>query len=132
MSGADLVLVVAPIAIGIVLVLGGLLMVQLARKSKVGKLKPNHIAGVRTTLSLSSDTAWYAAQRAAARSTTIAAWGGIVAGALVPTVVFWGLEADTTTVMTATIGLGGAAWILVWSLAGTSAAQRAARDVVNR
>ena len=130
MSGAELVSVVAPIALGIVLILGGLLMVLLARRSKVGNLKPNHIAGVRTKLTLSSDTAWYAGQRAAGSSTTVGGWGGIVAGILVPTVVFWGLEADATTVTTVCVGLGGAAWILVWSLAGTSAAQRAARNAL--
>ena len=60
-----------------VLLLGGLAMLALARRSADGRLKPNGMAGVRTSLTMSSDAAWYAAQTAAAGATSAAGWGAI-------------------------------------------------------
>jgi len=57
--------------------MSGVLLLWLARRSERGLLRRNPIAGVRTTLTLSSDVAWYPAQRAASPKTRVAAWGGI-------------------------------------------------------
>lgn len=131
MNDGELGSAVALAVVGIVMVLAGALMVWLARRSRLGRLPRNQIAGVRTRLTLSSDEAWYPAQRAAARGTTVGGWGAIVAGALVATLGFWRLGTDATFVATAILTLGGAAWMIGWALAGASAAQRAARAALD-
>ena len=122
-----LAVIVLPL-IGLVLVAAGVLMVWLARKSLRDDLARNEVAGVRTRLTLSSDAAWYPAQRAAARRTAIGGSGAIVAGVLMPFALLLRLQFDPTMVVAACVVVVGAAWMIGWALAGTSAAQRAARE----
>ncbi len=122
-----------PIALtGGLLVLGGLLMLWLARTSERGTLKPNEIVGVRTRLTLSSETAWYSAQRAASPRTRIAGWGGIIGGFAVTLLALFQPWFDTTMLIYAVLIFGTTAWLLGWVLAGASSAQRAARDSLAR
>lgn len=116
---------------GIVLALGGLLMIWLARRSHSGRIPPNQLVGVRTALTLSSAEAWYPAQRASARSTAIGGAGAIISGILVTTVGFWGLGPDATFSLAAILTLGGAAWTIGWALAAAAAGQNAARAAVD-
>ncbi|CDK01588.1 putative Predicted integral membrane protein [Microbacterium sp. C448] len=119
------------VVIGVVMVSAGVLMIWLGRKSRNGTLNRNHIAGVRTGLTLSSDVAWYPAQRAAARSTGIAGWGSIVTGATTVALSLFSLPFSTRMLLALCLTLGGAAWLLGWAIAGAFAAQRAARDAVD-
>lgn len=122
-----LALILLPL-IGLILVAAGVVMVWLARKSLRDNLARNEVAGVRTRLTLSSDAAWYPAQRAAARRTAIGGVGAIAAGVLTPFALLLRLPFDPTMVVAACVVVVGAAWMIGWALAGTSAAQRAARE----
>ncbi|MEL0625752.1 SdpI family protein [Salinibacterium amurskyense] len=123
---------------GSFLMLAGWLLLWLARRSGQGLLKRNPIAGVRTALTLSSDAAWYPAQRAAAPKTRVAAWGTFVGGAALVALGLLGLLLGANmlaymvvyVVVFAVLSLGSAGWLLVWVLAGAGDAQRAARDAV--
>lgn len=61
-----------PVVVGIVLAAGGVLMLVLAMRIRAGKLPRNRWAGMRTSLTLKSDKAWDAAQRATLPSLWIA------------------------------------------------------------
>lgn len=115
---------------GGVLVMAGVLLLWLARRSERGLLKRNPIAGVRTTLTLSSDIAWYPAQRAASPKTRVAAWGALIGGAAIVTLGLWNLLFDTNIVIYTILTFGSVGWLLGWVLAGAGDAQRAARDAL--
>ncbi len=110
------------------IVLGSVLMLWLARKSERGTLKPNEIAGVRTRLTLSSETAWYSAQRAAVPRTRIAGWGGVIGGSAVTVLALLEPWFDTMMLIYVVLIFATTGWLLGWVVAGSSAAQRAARD----
>ncbi len=118
--------------IGGALVLASVLMLWLARKSERGTLKPNEIAGVRTKLALSSETAWYSAQRAAAPRTKVAGWGGVIGGSAVMALGLLEPWLDTMTVVYVVLIFGTTAWLFGWVIAGSVSAQRAARDSLER
>ena len=116
--------------VGVVLVCGGGLLVWLGRQSLVGKLRRNAFAGVRTLLTMSSDTAWYPAQRAAARPTIVAGWGGVAGGVLTPAVAMLA-PSGSEDLSLEVIALAVAVWMLVWVIAGGIAGQRAARSATS-
>ncbi len=115
---------------GGVLIMAGVLLLWLVRRSERGLLKRNPIAGVRTTLTLSSDNAWYPAQRAASPKTRVAAWGALIGGSAMVALGPWNLPFDTNTVIYMILALGSVGWLLGWVLAGAGDAQRAARDAL--
>lgn len=115
---------------GGVLAMSGVLLLWLARKGERGLLKRNPIAGVRTTLTLSSDVAWYPAQRAASPKTRVAAWGALIGGTAIVALGLWGLLLGTNIVVYMILTFGSVGWLLGWVLAGAEDAQRAARDAV--
>lgn len=65
------------VAAGIGLIIAGLALLGLAWVGSQRKLKRNHLAGIRTPSTLSSDEAWYAAHESAAGSLGLT--GGLVA-----------------------------------------------------
>lgn len=112
---------------GVVLVAAGVLLIWLARRSVAGRLARNPYAGVRTRLTMSSDLAWAAAQKAAAPRTEIAGWGSVAAGAAVIASDLLGLPEATAATTLTVLTLGAAVWLLSWVIAGAVAGQRAAR-----
>ena len=106
----------------------GVLVVWLARRGRSGQLPRNRVAGVRTSVTLSSDAAWDAAHRASARATEIAGWGTLAAGAVTAVVV---IVVPGPVIVVTVLLLAGAAWLVTWSLLGAAQAQRAAHVVVN-
>lgn len=115
---------------GGVLVTAGVLMMWLARRSQRGLLKRNRIAGVCTPLTMSSDAAWYLAQRAAAPRTKVAGWGGVIGGAGITALGIWGLRSDIPLFIYMILVYASVAWLVGWVLAGAASAQRAARNAV--
>ncbi|MGZ0710902.1 SdpI family protein (plasmid) [Coraliomargarita sp. W4R53] len=128
MDGAQIPILVAAVA----LCASGVLAVWLARRGRDGRLPRNQVAGVRTSLTLSSDTAWHAAHRASAHATAIAGCGPIVAGATVGVLILVAAPTETTAIIAAGLLLTGAAWLIVWSLVGAARAQRAAQMSTDR
>lgn len=107
---------------------GGLAMLRLAKKSADGTLKPNGIAGVRTTLTLQSEPAWYAAQSAAAPATATAGWGGIAGGGLVTALGIAGLAGlvgDVVLPISGVLCVATAVWLVVFMLRATNTGIRA-------
>ena len=90
------------------------------------------IAGVRTALTLSSDAAWYPAQRAAAPKTRVAAWGPLAGGAALVALGLLSMLFGASVVVYVVLTFGSAGWLLGWVLAGAGDAQRAVRDAVAR
>jgi len=115
---------------GSFLVLAGALLLGLARRSERGLLKRNPIAGVRTALTLSSDAAWYPAQRAAAPKTRVVAWGTLAGGAALVALGLLSVLFGASMVVYMVLTFGSTGWLLGWVLAGAGDAQRAARDAV--
>lgn len=108
---------------------GGIAMLRLASKSESGTLKPNGIAGVRTTLTLQSEPAWYAAQSAAAPATAVAGWGGIAGGGLVTALGIAGLAGlvgDVILPVSGVLCIATAVWLVAFMLRATNAGIRAA------
>jgi len=123
-------LLLAFLLTGGVLSMSGVLLLWLARRSERGLLKRNQIAGVRTTLTLSSDVAWYPAQRAASPKTRVAAWGALIGGTAIVALGLWGLLFGTNIVIYMILTFDSVGWLLGWVLAGAGDAQRAARDAL--
>ncbi|MGQ2915811.1 SdpI family protein [Microbacterium aurantiacum] len=104
----------------------GVALVILARRSRDGRLPRNQIAGIRTALTLSSDAAWYAAQRASASANEIAGWGTLIGAAVLVAIVAAPLPSGVALPTTVVVVLGTGAWMLVWVLIGAARGQRAA------
>ncbi len=122
----------APVLVAaLALSLCGVLVIWLARRGGTGRLPRNHLAGVRTSLTLSSDIAWNAAHRASARAMTIAGWGPIVSGPVAVLLIVVGPPTDATAIAAAVLLLAGAVWLVAWSLGAAAQAQRAAGEVAN-
>jgi len=117
---------------GLLLVATGILMLWLAARSRDGRLPRNQIAGVRTALTLSSDAAWFAGQRAAAGRTAIAGWGAVVGGLAIVVVGFVAPPLPAAMMLFTVLALGSAGWLIAWAIAGASAAQCAAREAQER
>ncbi|MFJ6654101.1 SdpI family protein [Microbacterium sp. NPDC091313] len=122
-----LVQLLSVLIVGVVLLLAGIALIVLARRSRDGRVPRNQLAGVRTGLTLSSDTAWYPAQRAAAPATEVGAWGSVAGGVLV---VVIGMLPIASNAITTAIVLAAAVWMLAWVIAGAARGQRAAREAV--
>lgn len=126
--------IVAQVVVGAVLFFGGLAILAFARMSAAGTLRRNWIAGVRTPLTMSSDAAWYAAQKGAASAERIAGWGWMSAGlVLLVAMALAGLMAWPGAVVAA-VGVPiiavGVVWALVWLFIALARGLRAARAVV--
>lgn len=116
----------------VILAAGAVAMLWLADRSATGKLKPNGYAGVRTTQTLASDDAWYAAQRAAAGSTAIGGWGALASSLIVIVLCILALTGvfDVPAVVAAAVTMGaGIVWLLVFMVRGASLGIRASADV---
>lgn len=108
------------------LLLGGLFL-TIARMGAAGTLRRNGLVGIRTTATMRSDAAWYAAHRAIAPVLRICAWAQIVGAAVV---LILGLMAHNSAVIPV-----GLAFLILPTIAmmvaamtrGTSAANDAHR-----
>lgn len=108
------------------LLLGGLFL-AIARMGAAGTLRRNGLVGIRTTATMRSDAAWYAAHRAIAPVLRICAWAQIVGAAVV---LILGLMAHNSAVIPV-----GLAFLILPTIAmmvaamtrGTSAANDAHR-----
>ncbi len=113
------------IAAAVVLVAGAVLARQVTRAAARGSLRPNHVAGMRTSATMSSPEAWQAGHRAALPWTDTAAAGCLV------------LAVAAVLLMVADVGLGwslgvvtvGAVLLLVGALGGGLVAHRVAKRV---
>lgn len=126
---------IAAAVTGVILLGSGLLMLWLARRSAAGRLRRQTVAGIRTTLTLSSDVAWYPAQRAAAPRAAVAGWGSAAGGLALLAVGAVVLAAGESSVDAAlavyvVLTFGTALWLLVWVIASIGPAHRAAREAV--
>lgn len=106
------------ILLAVVMVASGCLMIWMARAAASGRLKRNAIAGIRTSVTMTSDEAWLAAHIRAKRATI---WGGVAGviaglGALLP----------LPSAGLAAIVLGGCAAMLGFVLYGAAVGTRAA------
>ena len=68
------------VIIGIALAVGGLLILLVGKLANEGRLKRNHLAGIRTRGTMASDDTWLAAHQAAWPSLFWAGMAGIVVG----------------------------------------------------
>lgn len=77
---------VARIVVFVTMVGMGWLLIWMARAAADGRLKRNHIAGIRIPSTMKSDAAWLAGHRAAENPTRLAGWISVAAGvpALLP------------------------------------------------
>ncbi|WP_237185587.1 SdpI family protein [Rothia nasimurium] len=108
------------------LLLGGLFL-TIARMGAAGTLRRNGLVGIRTTATMQSDAAWYAAHKAIAPVLRICAWAQIVGAAVV---LILGLMAHNSAVIPV-----GLAFLILPTIAmmvaamtrGTSAANDAHR-----
>lgn len=107
--------------LAVFLAVGGLVLIEAGRRASAGRLRRNPMVGIRTTLTLNSDTAWEAANRAGGRLLSVAGLGPLVTGPLLLT--------HPTNGGGLTIVVVGLGWMLAWILAagvvGTRAAEAA-------
>ena len=94
------------------------------RRAAGGRLRRNHFVGIRTTLTLVSDTAWVAAHTAGGHHLSTSGFGPLLTGPLLLT--------HPTNGGGAIIVFTGLGWMVVWILVagvvGTRAAEQAVRD----
>ncbi|WP_237204878.1 SdpI family protein [Rothia nasimurium] len=108
------------------LLLGGLFL-TIARMGAAGTLRRNGLVGVRTTATMQSDAAWYAAHKAIAPTLRACAWAQIVGAAVV---LILGLMAHNSAVIPVGLAfliLPTIAMMVVAMTRGTSAANDAHR-----
>lgn len=108
------------------LLLGGIFM-AIARMGAAGTLRRNGLVGIRTTATMQSDAAWYAAHKAIAPTLRACAWAQFAGAAVV---LALGLAAQTTlTIPTglAFLILPTLAMVVAAMTRGTSAANDAHR-----
>lgn len=115
--------------VGVLLVVAGWVLARIARRAAAGTLKRNQFAGIRTSTTLASDAAWRAAHVAAEKDSVRGARGLIVGGVIAVTVGLLGLVGlpfpAAVTAFT-TVALGSTGWLLIWTLKGAAAGQKAA------
>lgn len=122
-------LIVPASVAALVLFAAGVLIVWVAKRAANGRLGRNQIAGIRTSVTLSSDAAWLAAHRAAESPTIVAGTGTAVGGALTLVTALVGgqfLSADALPITVAIVALSTAGWLLAWTIWGGVVGQRAA------
>lgn len=116
---------------GIIVAIGGIALVWLARKSAAGTLARNGLAGVRTAVTMASDTAWYPAQAAAAPATAVAGWGGIAGGVLSALACAFALgnaAPEWFVVLGLVLLIVAAVWVLAWVIVGGVRGTRAGAE----
>jgi len=107
--------------LGILLIVVGLLLADVGRRSHSGTLARNWWIGIRTNATLAWDDAWEAAHRAGGMLLTIAAIGPIVGGLIV---FFQPSNAVGASVMIIALG-----WLLVFVIVAGIKGQRAANAI---
>ncbi len=117
---------------GALLITAGWLLLHLARRAARGALKRNQLAGIRTSVTLSSDAAWQAAHVAAESDSVRGAQGLIVGGVAAGVsglLALTGLSFPITATTFTLITLGSTAWLLIWTLRGAAVGQKAAAQI---
>lgn len=114
----------AALFLAVLLTVAGIGLIVVGRRAREGRLKRNRWVGIRTTLTLLSDTAWDAAHLAGGSKLSVAGYGPLVAGPLMLT--------GPNNGGGATIVFSGLGWMVVWILVagiiGTRAAEEAMAD----
>jgi hypothetical protein len=100
----------------------GLMLIVAGRRAAAGRLRQNRLVGVRTTLTLSSQEAWDAAQLAGGRRLSTSGFGPLMSGPLLLTRPRNGVGA--------TIAFAGLAWMVGWTMAAGAVGRRAAEAAV--
>lgn len=100
----------------------GLILLEVGRRAAAGRLRRNQLVGIRTSLTLDSDTAWDAAHRAGGRLIALSGLGPLVSG---PT-----LLTHPTNGAGLAIVLAGIGWMVAWVLAAGVVGTRAAEAAV--
>jgi len=118
----DAVPLIAEVIVALALAATGVSLIWMALAGRNGRLRRNPFVGIRTTLTLSSDTAWDVAHRSSASFTLTAGIGALACAALA-------LVADSTGLLT-TAAAVAAVWLLLWVAVGALIGIRAAKKVV--
>ena len=113
--------VVVGLVLFVVMVGAGVLLVWLARAAASGRLKRNHLAGIRIPSTMASDEAWLAAHVRAKRPTKYAGYAAIATG------LFVLLPVPDAGLAAAVIA--GAVVVVAFTLCGAWVGSRAAHDV---
>jgi hypothetical protein len=108
--------------LAVLLTAAGIGLIVVGRRARAGRLKRNRWVGIRTTLTLLSDTAWDAAHLAGGSKLSVAGSGLVVAGPLMLT--------GPTNRGGATIVFGGLGWMVMWILVAGVIGTRAAEEAV--
>lgn len=129
----QLALLLTAAGTGVVLVVAGWVLVRVARRAAAGTLKRNQVAGIQTSVTLSSDTAWRAAHVAAERDSVRGALGLIAGGMMAAAsslLTLVGVPFSIAVTTFTLIALSATTWLLVWTLRGTAIGQRAATQAI--
>ena len=115
--------------VGVLLVVAGWVLARIARRAAAGTLPRNQFAGIRTSTTLASDTAWRTAHEAAEKDSVRGARGLIVGGVVAVAIGLLGLLGlpfpAAVTAFTI-VALGSTVWLLIWTLKGAATGQKAA------
>lgn len=111
------------LALGLV-TLGGVLLVVLGLMGLLGKLAPNHIAGIRRPFTTRSEENWYATHRAAA---PLVIFGGVAATMAGLAVFPFAVAGNVSDGLAASVCVAVATLLGVTAIAGWVFGTRAAR-----
>lgn len=109
------------IFLGVLLVIAGVLLVEVGRRSRSGTLTRNWLVGIRTNATLESDENWEAAHRAGGALLMIGAAGPILGGIA----VLFG----PSNGIGAVVILGSLVWMVAFVVAAGVKGQSAAKRV---
>ena len=113
------------VLVGLLMVVAGIAVVVVAELGRIGRLRCNALAGIRTPATMRSDEAWLAAHRAGFGPTAAGGAAAVVSG--IAATVLAIAEGDAAPA--AVIVLVGAALLAAGALAGCVAGVAAARRV---
>lgn len=107
------------VIVAVSLLIGGLVVVSIGRRSTTGELKRNQWSGIRTSATMASDEAWAVGQRAGAPMTIAGGW---VMAATGPLLLLW--RSLLGLLVLTTIGsVGGLALVVLGAIQGHRAAK---------
>ena len=112
------------LGLGLFLIAAGILLIVVGKRALDGRLRQNHMVGIRTTLTLNSVVAWDAAHLAGGRRLMLSGYGPVTSGLL--------LFSQPTNGVGATIALTGLGWMVGWILAAAAIGERAAKVALAR
>ena len=110
------------LGIGLFLIAAGVLLILVGKRAVEGRLRQNHMVGIRTTLTLNSEIAWDAAHLAGGRRLMLSGYGPLTSGLL--------LFSQPTNGVGAAIAFVGLGWMIGWILAAAAIGERAAKAVL--